>query len=73
MTEAQKAPIETRLTNVRFAMTAGYLAKTCAGWSADMMSIVEKLNEPISAATVQRFTKEIRSRLDFLEEIAGIE
>lgn len=59
------------LTNAQFSMQCAFLAKNAAAWAADSLTLPELLTERVDAHAVARFTDEMRSRLDRLDEWAG--
>lgn len=58
------------LTKVRFAQQAGFIAKNAAAWSADCLDLLED-SPNMRVEDVARFTDDMRSRLDRIDELAG--
>lgn len=60
------------LTNAQFTQQAAYLAKNCASWAADNLTLREEINEPMHKEALQRFCAFVRRRLDSIEHQAGL-
>lgn len=54
------------MTEAQFAQQVAYLAKSCAGWSADMLGPngEPRYTAPVDPNTVDRFLAEIQERCD---------
>lgn len=59
------------LTEAAFAQICAYIASRAAGWAGDGLILPENHGRQASAATVARFTDELRGTLDRLDERAG--
>lgn len=62
-----------KLTEAVFSMQCSFIAKNAAAWAGDILTLPERYSCEADAKTVARFTDEIRSRLDRLDEWAGRE
>lgn len=60
-----------KLTEADFARNCAYMARIISGWAGDALTLPERLQTPIDAKTVARFTDDIRGHLDRLDELAG--
>ena len=59
-----------KLTKIRFAQMASYIAKNASAWSSDCLDLVDIYPE-MRPEDVFRFTTEMRGRLARLDEMAG--
>lgn len=62
---------EDPMTEAQFAQQLAYLAKSCAEWSASMLTLPENFHRTVDPHTVKRFTDDMRKRLDHIEEWAA--
>ena len=53
------------ITNFRFAQWCTRIAAKSSGWAGD---ILDSPNEPARTESVERFIKEMRDRLTFMED-----
>ncbi|RWB67597.1 hypothetical protein [Mesorhizobium sp.] len=53
------------ISNARFAQWCARLSAKSAGWAGD---ILDSPNEPARRENVERFIREIRDRLNYMEE-----
>lgn len=60
-----------KLTEAVFSMQCSFIAKNAAAWAGDILTLPEHYNREADPNTVARFTDEMRSRLDRLDEWAG--
>jgi hypothetical protein len=60
-----------KLTEVQFSMQCAYIAKNAAAWAGDTLTTFDDLSKDANAATVARFTDDMRERLDRLDQWAG--
>lgn len=58
-------------SKANFAAHVAYLAKTCADWAGSLMDDADA-NENADAATINRFTAEIRGRLNHYDNRAEL-
>lgn len=58
------------LTKVRFSQQASFIAKNAAAWSADCLDLLDDYPN-MRVEDVARFTDDMRSRLDRLDEMAS--
>ena len=60
-----------KLTEAVFSMQCSFIAKNAAAWAGDILTLPENYNHKSDWVTVSRFTDEMRSRLNRLDERAG--
>ena len=58
------------ISKIRFAQQAGFIAKNAAAWAADCLDLIEDYPKMLMV-DVARFTDDMRSRLDRIDEMAG--
>ena len=61
---------EKKISKVRFAQQAGFIAKNAAAWSSDCLDLLDDYPD-MRVEDVARFTDDMRSRLDRIDELAG--
>lgn len=59
-----------KLTKVAFAQQAGFIAKNAATWAAESLILLDEY-PTMRVEDVRRFTDDMRSRLDRIDEMAG--
>lgn len=57
------------ITHARFSRQASFIAKKAADWSADCLMLEEYLMQPVRDEPVERFLREMRARLDHIENL----
>lgn len=55
------------MTNAEFSQIVAYMAKNCAHWAGDALSLPERINSPMSEENRRRFVAEMRERLDRID------
>lgn len=59
-----------KLSKVRFAQQAAFIAKNAAAWSSDCLDLLDEFPN-MRVQDVARFTDDMRSRLDRIDKLAG--
>lgn len=67
----KECPDANVLTQVKFGMYLSFIAKIASQWAGETLTEYRYLNREMDAATVARFTDEMRGRLDSLDGLVG--
>lgn len=59
-----------KISHVAFSHLASRIAATVASWAADCLDLPEKRERPMRREPGERFLRDMRQRLDWLEEAA---
>jgi hypothetical protein len=59
-----------KLSKVRFAQQAGFIAKNAATWAAECLDLLDEYPD-MRGEDVRRFTDDMRARLDRIDEMTG--
>ena len=57
----------TRITHTQFSTQASYMASEAASWAADVLTLPEDHNKPMSDWALERFLDGMRARLSRVE------
>lgn len=60
------------MTNAEFAQQAAYLARNCADWAGDCLTLKDRVHTQMEQSRLGRFVTYVRSRLDSLEHAVGL-
>mgnify|MGYP003138609072 CR=1 FL=1 len=57
------------VTHAQFSQQAAYVASRASSWAGDVLTLPERLQEPMRDCSVRRFTAMLRETADMIERL----